>query len=45
MAVHRGEVFERIQEANLKAASPDPSVFGKLPEALKKRAHIADKDT
>ena len=45
MAVHRGEVFERIQEANLKAASPDPSVFGKLPEALKKRTHITDKDT
>ncbi len=43
MAVHREEVFLKIQEANIKAASPDPSALGKLTETFKNKARFADK--
>ncbi len=43
MAVHREEVFLKIQEANIKASKPDLSVFGKLTKTLKKAPTPTDK--
>lgn len=43
MAVHREEVFLKIQDANIRAASPDPDAFGILVETLKKSSDTVDK--
>ena len=44
MPVHREEVYRKIQEANIKAASPDFSRLGVLSEALKKDTGLVDKE-
>lgn len=44
MAVHREEIYLKIQEANVKAASPDFATFRRLSETLKKTSQMTDKE-
>jgi len=44
MPVHREEVYQKIQEANVRAASPDFAAFGRLSKALKRALETADKE-